>query len=348
MKKIGFLSFGHWSGGLRARVPDGGEAVRQTVELAVAAEREGFDGAWVRVHHFSHSLSAPFPLLAAMAARTTRIDVGTAVVDLRYENPLYMAEEAGIVDQLSRGSSGPDGLRQGRLQLGIGRGSPEPAADGQERFGYFLKEGQTWAEVARERAALFRKAVAGAGLAVSNPLMTHGEPARLPVAPLSPGLEQRIWWGAGSRAGGEFAGAEGMNMVSSTLMLQDDGRPFHIQQADQIAAYREAYAASGRDTGGQAAVVRSAFPLANADEDRYVGHLRETEDTVGHLDGGPALSGPAFTGPPAEVAERLAADDAVSAADYVLFALPSQFGVDYCSDLMANLADVARDLGWKG
>jgi len=343
MKKIGFLSFGHWSDAPRARVPDGGESVRQTVALAVAAERHGFDGAWVRVHHFSHSLSAPFPLLAAMAARTTRIDVGTAVVDLRYENPLYMAEEAGIVDQLSRGSSGP-----GRLQLGIGRGSPEAAADGQERFGYFLEEGRTWSEVARERAALFRKAISGAGVAVSNPLMTHGLPARLPVAPLSPGLEHRIWWGAGSRAGGVFAGTEGMNMVSSTLMLQDDGRPFHIQQADQIAAYREAYAASGLDTGGQAAVVRSVFPLVNGDDRAVIGQLRETEDTVGRLEGGPARSGPAITGPPAEVADRLAEDDAVGAADYVLFALPSQFGVDYCSDLMAKLARVAHDLGWKG
>src|SRR5438034_6160508 len=122
-KKIGFLSFGAWhpAGGL---THTGGDALRQPVELAVAAEEIGIDGAFVRVHHFARQLSAPFPLLSAIGVRTSRIEIGTGVIDMRYENPLYMAEDAAVADLLSGG----------RLQLRISRGSPEPAWRGAEAF----------------------------------------------------------------------------------------------------------------------------------------------------------------------------------------------------------------------
>src|SRR5215467_13034098 len=124
-KSIDFLSFGAWhpAGGLTNSASD---ALLQTVELAVAAEELGVDGAFVRVHHFARQLSAPFPLLAAIGVRTKRIEIGTGVIDLRYENPLYMAEDAAVADLLSGG----------RLQLGVSRGSPEPAWHGAEAFGY--------------------------------------------------------------------------------------------------------------------------------------------------------------------------------------------------------------------
>ena len=93
-KKIGFLSFGHYLDIPGSRVPTAGDSLRQHVAMAEAAESAGMDGAWLRVHHFDMNHAAPFPLLAAMAARTTTLDVGTGVVDLRYENPLYLAEEA--------------------------------------------------------------------------------------------------------------------------------------------------------------------------------------------------------------------------------------------------------------
>src|SRR5438876_9669038 len=112
-KRIGFLSFGAWhpGGGL---THTGGDALHQTVELAVAAEGIGIDGAFVRVHHFARQLASPFPLLAAIGVKTRRIEIGTGVIDMRYENPLYMAEEAAAADLLAGG----------RLQLGVSRGSP--------------------------------------------------------------------------------------------------------------------------------------------------------------------------------------------------------------------------------
>src|SRR5579885_3301135 len=137
-KKIGFLSFGAWhpAGGLTRSA---GDALRQTLELAVAADEIGIDGAFVRVHHFARQLASPFPLLAAIGARTSRIEIGTGVIDMRYENPLYMAEDAGSADLIAGG----------RLQLGISRGSPEQVIDGWRHFGYTPPEGGSDADLGR-------------------------------------------------------------------------------------------------------------------------------------------------------------------------------------------------------
>src|SRR5664280_1549960 len=109
MKKIGFLSFGHWSASPYSQVRSASDALIQSIELAEAVEDLGADGAYFRVHHFAEQLGSPFPLLAAIGARTKRIEIGTAVIDMRYENPLYMVEDAGAADLIAGG----------RLQLGI-------------------------------------------------------------------------------------------------------------------------------------------------------------------------------------------------------------------------------------
>ena len=158
-KRIGFLSFGHWQRSAWSRTPTAADALTQTIELAVAAEELGIDGAFVRVHHFARQLASPFPLLAAIGARTSRIEIGTGVIDMRYENPLYMAEEAAAADLISGG----------RLQLGISRGSPEPAWKGSEAFGYVPPEGTTDADVARAKTELFRAAIAGRASCMRTP-----------------------------------------------------------------------------------------------------------------------------------------------------------------------------------
>src|SRR5208282_1687432 len=133
MKKIGFLSFGHWTASPQSQTRSAADALLQSIDLAIEAERLGMDGAYFRVHHFARQLASPFPLLAAVGARTKRIEIGTAVVDMRYENPLHMAENAGATDLIAGG----------RLQLGISRGSPEQVIDGWRHFGYRPFEGQS-------------------------------------------------------------------------------------------------------------------------------------------------------------------------------------------------------------
>ncbi len=160
MKRIGFLSFGHYQAVPGSQVRTAGDSLLQTIELAVAAEELGLDGAYVRVHHFARQLASPFPLLAAMGARTSTIELGTAVIDMRYENPLYMAEDAAAADLISAHSGSG-----GRLQLGLSRGSPETALNGYENFGYVPAEGRTDADDARTKTEVFRAAIAGAGVA---------------------------------------------------------------------------------------------------------------------------------------------------------------------------------------
>ncbi|HRO94419.1 LLM class flavin-dependent oxidoreductase [Citricoccus sp.] len=338
-KKIGFLNFGHWSSAPGSRTPDPGATLTQTIEMAVAAEEAGMDGAWVRSHHFQHMISSPFPLLAAMGAVTRTIALGTGVIDLRYENPLYMAEEAATTDLISGG----------RLQLGISRGSPEAARDGQHQFGYDVEEGQSWSDLAQERGRRFRQAISGGMIAEADPNSGWAPPGQdmLPIQPQSRGLVNRIWWGSGTIASGVRAARQGYNLLSSTLLLQDDGRPFHVQQADQIAQYRAAYAESGHTTGGMTAVTRSVFPIVSAEDDRYFGGRKEARDSFGHLEGGRARSGPTYSGTPDEVADLLRGDEAVQAADWVLLANPNQLGVEYNAHLFAQWAGLARVLGWQ-
>src|ERR671921_449969 len=158
-QRIGFLSFGHWHPSPQSGTRTGRDALVQSIELAVAAEELGIDGAFFRVHHFARQLASPFPLLAAIGARTSRIEIGTGVIDMRYENPLYMAEDAGAADLISGG----------RLQLGISRGSPEQVVDGFRYFGHVPEEGSTDAEMAREHTRRFLDVLSGEGFAKPNP-----------------------------------------------------------------------------------------------------------------------------------------------------------------------------------
>src|SRR3954465_14999914 len=145
MKKIGFLSFGHWNASRHSAARSARDVLQQSIELAEAAEELGADGAYFRVHHFAQQLASPFPLLAAIGARTKRIEIGTGVIDMRYENPFYMAEDAGAADLIAGG----------RLQLGISRGSPEQVIDGWRHFGHVPVEGETEADMGRRHGEVF-------------------------------------------------------------------------------------------------------------------------------------------------------------------------------------------------
>src|SRR5437764_14793055 len=294
-KRIGFLSFGTWhpGGGL---THTGGDALRQTVELAVAAEQIGVDGAFVRVHHFARQLSAPFPLLAAIGVRTSRIEIGTAVIDLRYENPLYMAEEAAAADLLSGG----------RLQLGVSRGSPEPAYRGADAFGYSPPEGLSDPDYARAKLERFRAAIAGAGVVHADAGGLPG-PGVLPVEPQSPGLSERIWWGAGTRRTAAWAGTQGMNLMSSTLLLEDTSVPFDELQAEQIELFRESWKRTGHTREPRVSVSRSVIPITSDLERRLFG-ADANQDQVGWLDGSISRFGRSYTGEPDRIAEELARD----------------------------------------
>ncbi|MFZ5738259.1 MAG: LLM class flavin-dependent oxidoreductase [Pseudomonadota bacterium] len=338
MKKIGFLSFGHWSPQSRTR--SAADALLETVDLAQAAEQLGADGAYVRVHHFARQLASPFPLLAAIGARTKRIEIGTAVIDMRYENPLYMAEDAGAADLIAGG----------RLQLGISRGSPEQVIDGWRYFGYQPAEGESDADMGRRHAEVLLDLLRGQGFAQPNPRpMFPNPPGLLRLEPYSEGLRDRIWWGAGSNATAVWAARLGMNLQSSTLKNDETGEPFHVQQAAQIRAYRDAWKQAGHTSTPRVSVSRSIFPLVDDRDRAYFGREGQQQDQIGYLDEQTrAIFGRSYAAEPDALIEQLKADEAIAEADTLLLTIPNQLGVDYNAHVIeAILTHVAPALGWR-
>jgi len=340
MKKIGFLSFGHWSPSQQSGTRSAGDALLQSIDLAVAAEELGADGAYFRVHHFARQLASPFPLLAAAGAKTSRIELGTAVIDMRYENPLYMAEDAGAADLIAGG----------RLQLGISRGSPEQVIDGFRYFGYQPAEGQSDADMGRRHAEVFLDVLRGEGFAQPNPRpMFPNPPGLLRLEPHSEGLRERIWWGAASDATAIWAAKLGMNLQSSTLKNDETGEPFHIQQAKQIRTYREAWKEAGHKREPRVSVSRSIFALVDDRDRAYFGRGEQGDDQIGYIDDNTrAIFGRSYAAEPDKLVEELKRDEAIAEADTLLLTVPNQLGVDYNAHVIeAILKHVAPALGWR-
>jgi alkanesulfonate monooxygenase SsuD/methylene tetrahydromethanopterin reductase-like flavin-dependent oxidoreductase (luciferase family) len=340
VKRIGFLSFGHWSDSPYSQVRSASDALLQSIELAVAVEELGADGAYFRVHHFARQLASPFPLLSAIGARTKRIEIGTGVIDMRYENPFYMAEDAGAADIIAGG----------RLQLGISRGSPEQVIDGYRYFGYAPSEGETDADMARRHTGVFLELLKGEGFAQPNPRpMFPNPPGLLRLEPFSEGLRDRIWWGAGATNTAVWTAEMGMNLMSSTLVFDETGEPLHVQQRKQIDAYREAWRQVGHEREPRVSVSRSIFAIVDDRDRAYFGRGQQEQDQIGQIDEHTrAVFGRSYAAEPEVLVRELAKDTAIEAADTLLLTVPNQLGVDYNAHAVESILKyVAPELGWR-
>jgi alkanesulfonate monooxygenase SsuD/methylene tetrahydromethanopterin reductase-like flavin-dependent oxidoreductase (luciferase family) len=275
-----------------------------------------------------------------VGARTKRIEMGTAVVDMRYENPFYMAEDAGATDLIAGG----------RMQLGISRGSPEQVIDGFRHFGYQPAEGETDADMARRHTKVFLDLLRGEGFAKPNPRpMFPNPPGLLRLEPYSAGLRERIWWGAASTATAVWAAQQGMNLQSSTLVFDESGEPLHVQQRRQIDAYRAAWKEAGHAREPRVSVSRSIFAIVDDRDRAYFGRSGQERDQIGYLDGNTrAVFGRSFAAEPKVLVEQLKEDTAIEAADTLLLTVPNQLGVDYNAHAIESiLRYVAPELGWR-
>jgi alkanesulfonate monooxygenase SsuD/methylene tetrahydromethanopterin reductase-like flavin-dependent oxidoreductase (luciferase family) len=340
MKKIGFLSFGHWTPTPHSQTRSAADALLQSIDLAVEAERLGMDGAYFRVHHFARQLASPFPLLAAIGAKTRNIEIGTAVIDMRYENPQYMAEDAGAADLIAGG----------RLQLGISRGSPEQVIEGWRYFGHIPVEGEDDAGMGRRHGEEFLELLGGKGFAQPNPHpMFPNPPGLLRLEPFAEGLRNRIWWGAATNATAAWAAKLGMNLQSSTLKFDETGEPFHIQQAAQIRAFHAAWKEAGHVRTPRISVSRSIFALIDDRDRAYFGRGVQEQDQIGFIDKtNQAIFGRGYAAEPDVLIEQLRKDEAIAAADTLLLTVPNQLGVAYNAHVLeAILTTVAPALGWR-
>ncbi len=340
MLRIGFLSFGWWSAAPGSQVRNAKDVVDDTLRLAEAAEDAGIDGAWLRIHHFEQNTSSPFPLLAAMAARTSRIDLGTGVINMRYENPLYMAEAAATTDLISGG----------RLQLGVSRGSPEPAADGPGAFGYPLPVGKTPVEDAAERIARFREAISGKGIAAPGARAHVRAGELLAIQPQAPGLSDRIWYGAGGNDSARRVGELGMNLMSSTLVAEATGEPMPVIQQRQIEIYKNAWRATGHEGSPRVSVSRSIMPIVDETTRTYFEpHLERdlmgaNRDQIGSLDNAMSTFGKTYVGDLDKLERELRDDAAVMEADTLLVTIPNQLGAEFNHITFTAFAELKRRL----
>lgn len=311
--------------------------LKQTIDLAVGADELGVNGAYVRVHHFARQAASPIPVLTAMAAKTQRIEVGTGVIDLRYENPLYLAEEAASLDLIA----------DGRVALGVSRGSPETALRGYEAFGYTGSTDPRGADLARDHFERFWAAIHGERVAEADPRQAPAG-TRLAIEPQSACLPSHIWWGSGSRSSAEWAGRMGLNLMSSTLLTEATGQPFHELQSEQIQIFRDAWREAGHARAPRVSVSRSIFPIVSELDAMYFGDGRGEGDQIGVIDDLRSTFGKTYADEPDALIEQLKADSAVMSADTVMLTVPNQLGVEYNLHVLEAFAKhVAPELGWQ-
>lgn len=336
MRAFGFLSFGHYMNAPGSQARTAGDMLRQAVDIGVGADELGVNGAYFRVHHFAKQQASPMPLLATIAAKTKHIEVGTGVIDMRYENPLYLAEEAAALDILA----------DGRIALGISRGSPETVVRGYETFGYTGSTDLRGADIAREKFDLFMRSIDGERLATGERSMTGGQ--LMPVEPRSNTLRDHIWWGSATRESAEWTGRQGLNMMSSTLLTEDAGMPFDELQAEQIIRFRQAYREAGHKGAPRVSVSRSIFPIVNTQDAAYFGSAGDKHDAVGMIDGFRSTFGRTYAAEPDRLIEELKNDRAIALADTLMLTIPNQLGPEYNLHILESFAKyVAPELGWK-
>lgn len=261
------------------------------------------------MHHFARQLASPYPLLAAVGAKTSHIEIGTAVIDMRYENPLYMAEDVGAADIIAGG----------RLQLGISRGLPEQVIDGWRYFGYQPGEDESEADMARRHTEVFIDVLRGDGFTQPNARPMFPNPdGLLRLEPHSEGLHERIWWGASTNVRGL---GRGVGYESAARDAQD--------RRDRPAV---PCSTGRRDTRiprclerGQAprhprvSVSRSILALVDDRDRAWFGRDRKSEDQIGHIDPNTrSIFGCSYAAEPDRLVEELAKDEAIAEADTLL------------------------------
>ena len=329
LRKLGFLTIGLFEPDDPAR---GHETTLEIIELG---ERLGFDSAWLRHRHLQFGISSPVAVLAAATQRTTRIELGTAVTPLGWENPLRLAEDLATVDVLSGGRLNPGVSVGPPMHWDDVRDSLYPDTAEQEDFSYERVE-RLLRFVRGERATTFYG--------------TEGiEEWSDRVQPHSPGLADRLWYGGASLRSAEWAGDHGLNFLTSSVLKVEGGpeRPdFATIQAEQVRAFRSRHP-EGRVSQGLVVIpTDSATPDQRARYEAYAAaRLPRTREPQG-----PArmLFSPDLVGTSEQLAERLHAHAGFQEVGEVAFALPFSFGPEDYVQILTDMAErLGPALGWE-
>jgi alkanesulfonate monooxygenase SsuD/methylene tetrahydromethanopterin reductase-like flavin-dependent oxidoreductase (luciferase family) len=333
LRKLGFLTIGLFD---EADPRRGHESTLEIIELG---ERLGFDSAWVRHRHLQYGISSPVAVLAAASQRTRRIDLGTAVIPLGWENPLRLAEDLATVDILSGGRLNPGVSVGPPMHYEQVKGALYPDTADAEDFGH--ERVRRLLDFVRGEPATDFNGVEGFEVFSDR------------VQPQSPGLGRRLWYGGGSLRSARWAGEHGMNLLTSSVVKAEgpetEAAEFAAIQLSHIRAFRAAHPDGEAARVSQGLVViptDSASPAQRAKYEEYA--ARRLPRTTSPQGPARLLFAPDLVGPSEEIAARLHAHAAFREVDEVAFALPFTFGhEDYVQILTDMAAKLGPALGWQ-
>ena len=329
LRTLGFLTIGLFDG------DDPRQGHESTLEIIELGERLGFDSAWLRHRHLQYGISSPVAVLAAASQRTTRIALGTAVIPLGWENPLRLAEDLATVDVLSGGRLNPGVSVGPPMHYDQVKGALYPDTGDTQDFGYGRV--RRLLDFVRGEPATDFSGVEGFEVFSDR------------VQPHSPGLGDRMWYGGGSLRSAQWAGENGMNLLTSSVVKAEEAEDFAEIQLSHIRAFRAHHPDGERARVSQGLVViptDSASPEQRAKYEEYA--RKRTPRT--RTPQGPArlMFAPDLVGTSAEIAEQLYSHAAFREVDEVTFALPFTFDhEDYVQILTDIATKLGPELGWQ-
>ncbi|MGY5886049.1 LLM class flavin-dependent oxidoreductase [Modestobacter lacusdianchii] len=327
LEKLGFLTIGLFD---EADPAAGHETTLRVIELG---ERLGFDSAWLRHRHLQYGISSPVAVLAAATQRTSRIELGTAVTPLAWENPLRLAEDLATVDVLSGG----------RLNPGVSVGPPMHWDDVKAALYPDTAEVE---DFSYERVARFLRLVAGSAASSFRGREGVVEEWSDRVQPYSPGLRSRLWYGGGSLRSAQWAGENGMHFLTSSVVKPEASEDFATEQARQVQAFKAANPAGRVSQGLVVIPTDSATPAQRARYEAYV----EARTPRTRSPQGPArmMFAADLIGTAEQIAEQLHAHAGFREVTEVAFALPFSFEhEDYVQILTDTAEKLGPALGWS-
>jgi alkanesulfonate monooxygenase SsuD/methylene tetrahydromethanopterin reductase-like flavin-dependent oxidoreductase (luciferase family) len=329
LERLGFLTIGLFD----EADPAGGH--RTTLEVIELGERLGFNSAWVRHRHLQYGISSPVAVLAAATQRTQRIELGTAVIPLGWENPLRLAEDLATVDVLSGG----------RLNPGVSTGPPMHFDDVKAALYPDTADAE---DLSYERVDRLLRLVSGQPASTFEG--TEGiEQFSSRVQPYSPGLRRRMWYGGASLASARWAGENAMNFLTSSVVRAEESENFAAIQLSHIRAFRAGHPDGPAARVSQGLVVIPTDSATAAQRARYAAYVEARMPRTATPQG-PArlLFAPDILGSSAEIAETLYAHPAFREVREVAFALPFSFGHDDYVQILTDMAGkLGPALGWQ-
>ncbi|HWK92749.1 MAG TPA: LLM class flavin-dependent oxidoreductase [Luteimicrobium sp.] len=328
LRRLGFLTIGLFD---PADPRVGHEATLELIELG---ERLGYDSAWLRHRHLQHGISSPVAVLAAASQRTSRIELGTAVTPLGWENPLRLAEDLATVDVLSGG----------RLNPGVSVGPPMHFDEVKDALYPDTADAEDFSYERVLRLVRLLRGERASSFSGTQGIETFSER----VEPHSPGLADRLWYGAASMRSVVWAAEQGLNLLTSSVVRAEDSEDFDETQLAQVRAFRAHHPAGEAARVSQGLVVVPTDSATRDQRERYEAYAASRLPRTWEPQG-PArmMFAPDLVGTSEQIAERLEANAAFREVDEVAFALPFTFEREDYVQIVTDVAErLAPLLGW--